>query len=73
MSFYYDWYISKCKKNNEKINENFIEWIKRVEDKVILIYGIKLLDLPDEDYMMYFKKGINSERMADKIFQNNKI
>ena len=80
MKFYYEWYISDCKrdprsriKNNRKIDKGFIDWIKKVEDKVLLVYGLMLLDLPDENYMYMYENGVNPERMADKIFENNKI
>jgi hypothetical protein len=73
MKYYFEWYISKYKKNNNKIDENFLEWIKKVENKILLMYGISLLDLPDENYMDYYEKKLSPELMADEIFQNNKI
>ena len=74
MTFYYEWYLEQTRNLNScKENKGFVEWIKKVEDKVILVYGIRLLDLPDENYMLMYEKGVSVERMADKIFENNKI
>ena len=73
MKTYVEWYKDNCKKNNEKINKDFIKWISKIENKVVLMYGITLLDLPDEDYMDNFIIKTSPETMADIIFENNKF
>jgi hypothetical protein len=70
---YSEWYIHTCNINNKKINEKFVEWINNVEEKVEIIYGLRLLDLVDENYMYNFEKGISSDKMTDIVLENNKI
>lgn len=70
MKTYVEWYLESC---NRSINKEFLEWISKVENKVLLLYGMTLLDLPDEDYMENFKLNIRPEIMADIIFENNKF
>jgi hypothetical protein len=69
MKTYVDWYLESGK----KIDKKFLKWISKVENKVMLFYGMTLLDLPDEDYMDNFKLNTSPERMVDIIFENNKI
>jgi hypothetical protein len=81
MKTYVDWYLesgSHVPGNpgpgpGKKIDKKFLEWISKVENKVMLFYGMTLLDLPDENYMDNFKLNTSPERMVDIIFENNKI
>jgi hypothetical protein len=49
---YVEWY----KNSNSEPNNQFVNWIKKIEKKIISNYGLSLTDIPDEDYMMYFEQ-----------------
>jgi hypothetical protein len=63
---YSEYYLSK---NNEP-NNNFVVWITRVENTVLRKYGFTLLDIPDEDYMLYFENNYSPNDMVKIIHEN---
>jgi len=54
---YIDHYISHCTVSKQTPDKKFIEWINKIEDFVENVTELKLLELPDEDYMNEFEKG----------------
>lgn len=69
---YTDWYIVSCQKSGEPIDTKFVQWINRVEKDVKKVLGCHLLDIPDEDYRMFFENGGSPRDMADYVIQNNR-
>jgi hypothetical protein len=66
-SNYVEWYKNS---NPEPIIE-FINWISIIEKKIITKYGLTLIDIPDEDYMMYFVDGYTSKMVIQIIQKSN--
>ncbi len=66
-SNYTEWYLNK----NSEINLGFLKWIEQVERKVIAKYGFTLIDLPDEDYILYYEQKSSSDRMVQIIEVSN--
>lgn len=64
---YSNYYLSK----NNKPNNNFVIWINAVEQLVLTIYGLKLLDIPDEDYMNYYENKYQPNEMFQIIQESN--
>ena len=56
------------RKNNEP-NKKFVNWINKVEKSVLEKFGFELLELPDEDYMLYFENKYSPSDMV-KIIQD---
>lgn len=52
--------------------KRFLEWINKVENIVYNKIHFGLLDLPDEDYMLYFESGCLVTTMAQKIINDFK-
>lgn len=48
----------------------FLSWIDEVERIVYAKIHTNLLDLPDEDYMVYFEKNTPPEIIAQKIIND---
>lgn len=48
----------------------FLNWVDEVERIVYAKTHTSLLDLPDEDYMVYFEKNTPSEIMAQRIIKD---
>lgn len=49
-------YIDYNTKNNIDIDKKFITWINIVENNVQKTLNLSLLDIPDEDYMVYYEE-----------------
>ena len=64
---YTELYLNK----NSQINSGFLKWIERVEKKVIAKYGFTLIDIPDEDYMMYYEQKYSPDEMIQIIEESN--
>ena len=66
---YSDYYKNKksCLTENDK---NFIYWMDKIEKIVKRKTGCDLLDLPDEQYMISFERGINYKNMANIVINN---
>lgn len=56
---------------NSEINSGFLKWIEQVEKKVIAKYGFTLIDIPDEDYMLYYEQKYSSDTMVQIIEESN--
>lgn len=48
----------------------FLSWVDEVERLVYAKIHTGLLDLPDEDYMVYFEKNTPPEIMAQRIIKD---
>lgn len=48
----------------------FLNWVDEVERIVYAKTHTSLLDLPDEDYMVYFEKNTPPEIMAQRIIKD---
>jgi hypothetical protein len=64
---YVQWYLSRVSNPNKK----FISWIEKVEKKISTLLQVTLLDLPDEDYTIYFEEEYSPEEMCKIIFESN--
>lgn len=64
---YSEYYISKNKNPNYK----FVNWINKIEEEVIKIFGLCLLDLPDEPYMISFEEKYSPKEIVEIIKKNN--
>lgn len=64
---YVEWYLSKVSEPDVK----FVNWIVKVEKKIGTILELTLLDLPDEDYMMYFEDKYSPDEMCQIILESN--
>lgn len=67
---YSKYYISKCNKNQEMIDSDFIIWIDLVEMYVKSRTGFYLLDLSDEMYMLYFENGVDPMTICNMVIEN---
>lgn len=52
-------------------NNQFVKWIRKVEKKIISLYGFTLIDIPDEDYIRYFKSLYSPNQMVQIIIKSN--
>lgn len=66
-SNYKELYLNK----NTDINYGFLKWIERVEKKIIKKYGFTLIDIPDEDYILYYEEKYSSDMMVQIIEESN--
>jgi hypothetical protein len=66
------WYTTYYKKNTPPLeyNEKYCEWMEEVETIVYKKLNRRLLDLPDQMYMHYFENSLDSEDMAEIIFED---
>lgn len=64
---YVEWY----KNNTSEPNEKFLAWISKVEKKIMTKLSLSLIDLPDEDYIMYFEENITPNDMVKIIYESN--
>jgi hypothetical protein len=64
---YVRWYLNKEKEPNI----HFVNWISKVEYKIKQEFGCELLDLPDEDYMLYFESSYSPNMMVQIIYKSN--
>lgn len=73
MQSYVQNYEMNCLKNNYIYNLNFAKWMQNIENIIYKEYDIGLLDLPDEEYMIYFENNTSVQDMVDIIKQTNKF
>jgi len=66
---YSDYYMKKNK--IDASNYNFLTWIDTVENIIKQKIFFELLDLPDEDYISCWLKGLNPKEMSNIILKNN--
>lgn len=66
-SAYVRWYINRVAEPNLA----FANWMTKVEFKLKLKYGFNLLDLPNEDYMIYFESSYSPDMMVQVISESN--
>lgn len=45
---------------NFESNLGFLKWITLIEKKIIDRYGFNLIEIPEEDYMLYYKQKYSS-------------
>ena len=64
---YSSYYLSK----NSEPNTKFVDWINNVEKNVLELFGVNLLDIPDENYMGNFESGYSSNQMVQIIQDSN--
>ncbi len=64
---YSDYYKEACKRNDNPLNDDFVQWIDRIEGIIYAKYKLHLLDIPDEDYMMFFDDGDTPETVVEWI------
>lgn len=66
---YREYYTSR-KKNLDTFDKKFLEWMDRIEKDVEAKSGLGLLDLPDQNYMESFERGIDYETMVDEVLES---
>lgn len=64
---YVNWYISRTTEPNQK----FISWISIIEKTIQKKLSMDLIDLPDEDYMLYFESNYTPDDIIKIIFESN--
>ena len=64
---YIEWYL----KSTNEPNIKFANWMNKVESKIKNKFNFELLDLPDEDYMMYFESLYTPNQMVQIILESN--
>ena len=64
---YVDWYQSK----NPEPNKKFLLWISVVEKIIQKKISMSLIDLPDEDYIMYYESKYTPSDMVKLIYKSN--
>lgn len=69
-SNYSTYYLGRKQKNNEEVDEEFIKWIDKVEKIVFDKLNFRLLDLPDEEYVINYEKKMMPQKMAQIIITN---
>lgn len=60
-------YRKSMKTVPDKQTKQFSVWLKQVEKNVFDRLGYKLLDLPDEPYMVWFENGRHVNEVVDDI------
>jgi len=71
MPLYADFYRTYCKKNHMKPDVNFIRFMNCVEKLVKDVFGINLLDLPDENYRVMYNNNHSVEDVAEYVVLEN--
>ncbi len=66
---YVHWYLN----SQTDINYKFANWINKVEKQIMSKLNLTLLDLPDEDYMIFFEEKKSPETVVNIIFKSNFI
>jgi hypothetical protein len=66
---YISWYLNI----NPKPNKKFIDWISIIEKFIQEKIKLTLLDLPDEDYMIYFESNYTPTDMIKIILDSNDL
>lgn len=69
LSNYVQWYMN----SNSEPNTKFVNWISKIEKKIIAMYGMTLIDLPDEDYMTYFENKYTPDMVVQIIQESNEF
>lgn len=64
---YSTYYIKKCNKDNSQIDYKFVNWMDEIETTVTSKTGLRLLDIPDENYMVNFESGYSPTEMVEII------
>jgi uncharacterized membrane protein len=64
---YFEW----CMNLHHKPSNEFLKWISVIEEKIQSKYGFTLIDLPDEDYIVYFESKYSTDAMIQKILKSN--
>jgi len=59
--------------SNSEPNTKFVNWISKIEKKIIAMYGMTLIDLPDEDYMTYFENKYTPDMVVQIIQESNEF
>ena len=68
-SSYVGWYLDR----EPKPNIPFTIWMIKVEYKIKQNFLLDLLDLPDENYIIYFESSYSSDMMVDIICKTNNL
>lgn len=68
-------YISYYKSKNDglSIDNKFVKFMDNIEKRVYSRLKLYLLDLPDEDYHMFYKNGYTTKEIADLVIRNNQL
>lgn len=66
-STYVKWYLNR----EQKQNIEFSIWMSKVEHKIKQKFGLDLLDLPDEDYIIYFELSYSPDMLVKLICKSN--
>lgn len=70
MSSYASWYMTRTCVCDTEPDISFANWVNVVEKIVYNKLGVKLLDLPDESYMISFQEGITEKEMAKYVIKS---
>jgi hypothetical protein len=68
---YSEWYDYQCQKNRKIWDEDFSDWMDKIETKVKEMTGMNLLDLPDEAYMKFFTDKLSVSDVVGIIVSKN--
>jgi hypothetical protein len=66
-------FMTKCLKNNQSIDYDFINWINKIESNFLKKFNVELLDLPGEPYMECFENNFKPDDMIKQILESNSI
>jgi hypothetical protein len=64
---YSEHYICYNNKHNINIEKKFVTWINIVENKVFEKLKLRLLDIPDEDYMFYYEQKHDPIKISNYV------
>lgn len=64
-------YVRRYLNKEKEPNMQFAFWISKVEFKIKQKYGFELLDLPDENYLVYFESSYSPDMMIQIICKSN--
>lgn len=66
MRMYSTWY-----NKHYQTDEIFEKWMNEVEEYVFKQIGMYLLDIPDEDWVIWFTNGLTSEQAGKLVLKHN--
>ena len=70
---YSEHYINEMNRVKYPIDQNFVSWIDKVEKIVFRKLRSKLIDLPDESYMIFYENRMLPLEVAKYIIEQNTL
>lgn len=63
-------YSTWCQKHTQH-EEGFIKWMDEIENSVFKEVGMYLLDLPDEDWCVWYTDGLSSVQATKLVLKHS--